>query len=83
MSDSSADAIKNYSVKEFCALVGIGRSTFWKYQRQGKIGHIRVGKRVLVPHAEAVRFASVGLGPWTPPPRKKPAKAAQAVADAP
>ncbi len=50
-----------YQVTPFCSLIGISRSTFWKYTRLGKIRVIRIGGRVLVPHAEALRIASEGL----------------------
>jgi len=53
--------IRSHRVKDFCQLVGISRATLWKYSRAGKIKLIRVGRRVLVPHSEAVRIASEGL----------------------
>ena len=48
-------------VKPFCKRIGISPSTFWKYVNLGKIRVIRIGGRVLVPHAEALRIASEGL----------------------
>ena len=57
-----ADAlIRAHRVKDFCERAGISRATLWKYARAGKIKIIRVGRRVLVPHSEAVRIASEGL----------------------
>ena len=57
----SADAIRAHRVKPFCERIGISASTFWKYERLGKIKTIRIGGRMLVPHAEALRIASEGL----------------------
>ncbi len=56
-----ADAIRAHRVKPFCERIGISASTFWKYERLGQIKTIRIGGRVLVPHAEALRIASEGL----------------------
>jgi hypothetical protein len=56
-----ADAIRAHRVRSFCERIGISASTFWKYERLGKIKTIRIGGRVLVPHAEALRIASEGL----------------------
>ncbi len=50
-----------HRVKSFCRDVEISPSTFWKYVGLGKIKVIRVGGRVLVPHAEALRIASEGI----------------------
>lgn len=50
-----------WRVREFCEAHRIGHSTFWKYVGLGKIKIIRIGGRVLVPHAEALRIASEGL----------------------
>ena len=50
-----------HRVKPFCERIGISASTFWKYVKAGKIRVVRVGGRVLVPHAEALRIASEGL----------------------
>ncbi|WP_036284054.1 hypothetical protein [Methylocystis sp. ATCC 49242] len=57
----SVETVRAHRVKSFCACVGISASTFWKYVRLGKIKTIRIGGRVLVPHAEALRIASEGL----------------------
>ena len=40
------------SVGEFCASVGIGRSTFYKEVRADRILILKVGKRTLVPATE-------------------------------
>jgi hypothetical protein len=48
-------------VKPFCQRVGISPSTFWKYVGLGKIRVIRIGGRVLIPHAEVIRITSEGV----------------------
>jgi hypothetical protein len=48
-------------VKPFCKRIGISPSTFWKFVKADKIRVIRIGGRVLIPHAEAIRIASEGL----------------------
>jgi excisionase family DNA binding protein len=58
---SDIEDIKAYHVRDFCSAVGISRSTFWKYAKVGKLRLIRVGRRVLVPRAEAVRFLNEGV----------------------
>jgi hypothetical protein len=50
-----------WRVKEYCEAHRISNSTFWKYARLGKIKIIRIGGRVLIPHAEALRISSEGL----------------------
>jgi predicted site-specific integrase-resolvase len=50
-----------YRIKDFCRRFGIAPSTFWKYHRLGRIKTIRIGGRVLIPAAEALRIASEGL----------------------
>lgn len=55
------ETVRAHRVKPFCERIGISASTFWKYVRLGKIKTIRIGGRVLVPHAEALRIASEGL----------------------
>ncbi|MGE0235881.1 helix-turn-helix transcriptional regulator [Methylocystis sp.] len=59
---TEADTVRAHRVKQFCERVGISASTFWKYVRQEKIRTIRIGGRVLVPHAEALRILSEGVG---------------------
>ena len=58
---AAAAIVRAHRVKPFCRDVGISPSTFWKYVNLGKIKTIRIGGRVLVPHAEALRIASEGL----------------------
>lgn len=58
---NNPESVRAYRVKAFCERIGISRSTFWKYSNLGKIKTIRIGGRVLVPHAEALRIASEGL----------------------
>jgi excisionase family DNA binding protein len=48
-------------VKDFCERVGISHSTFWKYVGLGKIRVVRIGGRVLIPAAEAVRILAEGV----------------------
>jgi excisionase family DNA binding protein len=55
------ETIMALRVKDFCQRIGISASTFWKYHKRGKIKAIRIGGRVLVPHAEALRIATEGL----------------------
>ena len=50
-----------WRVREFCEAHRISHATFYKYRALGKIRTIRIGGRVLVPHAEALRIASEGL----------------------
>lgn len=50
-----------WRVREFCEALGISNSTFWKYVAAGRIHIIRVGRRVLVPAAEATRITAEGL----------------------
>ncbi len=56
-----SESVRAYRVKEFCRDVPISPSTFWKFVKAGKIRVIRIGGRVLIPHAEALRIASEGL----------------------
>jgi excisionase family DNA binding protein len=49
-----------YRVAEFCKKLGISRSTFWKLARLNKVRVIHVGRRALIPYAEAVRLLSDG-----------------------
>jgi hypothetical protein len=50
-----------WRVREFCEAHRISNSTFWKYAGLGRIKTIRIGGRVLIPAAEAIRIASEGL----------------------
>lgn len=58
MSRNDNDAQLAYRVKEFCELIRISPSTFWKYVAQGKIRTTRIGGRVLIPAAEVERILS-------------------------
>lgn len=58
---SETSVVRAYRVKPFCKDAGISPSTFWKYTRLGKIKVIRIGGRVLIPHAEAIRVTSEGF----------------------
>ena len=50
-----------WRVSEFCEAHRISHSTFYKYRGRGQIKTIRIGGRVLIPAAEAVRIATEGL----------------------
>lgn len=50
-----------FRIREFCASIGISEATFFKNQAAGRIKTIRIGRRVLIPAAEAQRIASEGL----------------------
>jgi predicted site-specific integrase-resolvase len=54
-------AVMALRINDFCKSVGISRATFYKYRKIGLIRSIRIGGRVLVPHAEALRIATEGL----------------------
>lgn len=50
-----------YRVKDFCRLIGISASTFWKLTAAGKIKVTRIGGRTLVPATEAQRIVADGV----------------------
>jgi predicted site-specific integrase-resolvase len=56
-----SETIMALRIKDFCLRMGISPSTFWKYNKAGKIRVIRIGGRVLVPNAEALRISAEGL----------------------
>jgi predicted site-specific integrase-resolvase len=56
-----SENIMAFRIKDFCLRMGISPSTFWKYNKAGKIRVIRIGGRVLVPSAEALRISAEGL----------------------
>jgi len=37
-----------YRVKEVCKLVGISHTTIWRAMREGKLRHVRIGRRILI-----------------------------------
>lgn len=45
-----------YSVRDFCTLMDLGRTTFYKLLKKQEIKTIRIGGRRLVPAAEARRL---------------------------
>jgi excisionase family DNA binding protein len=57
----ASDEIKNYHVKEFCEKFRVSRATVSRAASDGRIKVIRFGRRVLIPHAEALRIASEGI----------------------
>jgi excisionase family DNA binding protein len=46
----------NLSVREFCTLYGIGRTLFYEEVGRGHIRLVKVGRRTLIPVAEAERW---------------------------
>jgi len=36
------------SVKDACAFIGIGKTSFWRYVKDGSIEVVRLGRRTLV-----------------------------------
>lgn len=46
------------SVKEFCHLAGIGRTTFYQQIQEGRIIAKKFGRRTLIPRSEFERFVS-------------------------
>lgn len=59
--DGSHKEQRAWQVKEFCVAYRISHATFYKYRALGKIKTIRIGGRVLIPAAEALRIASEGI----------------------
>jgi predicted site-specific integrase-resolvase len=58
----SSPAERNaYRIREFCQSIGISQATFFKHQAAGKIKTIRIGRRRLIPAAEALRISTEGL----------------------
>jgi predicted site-specific integrase-resolvase len=51
-----------YRVPDFCARIGIAKSTFWKFQAAGKIRTFSIGRRTLVPAQEVQRILEQGVG---------------------
>ena len=45
-----------FSVKEFCEMVGIGRTTFYQEVKAGRIKAKKVGRSTLIPKSELERF---------------------------
>lgn len=39
----------HYSIKDFCAAYGLGRTTVWRLIKSGRIPTMRFGRRVLIP----------------------------------
>ena len=46
----------SYSVRDFCAAVGIGRSKFYELVSNGKLKTVKIGSKTLVTADEAQRF---------------------------
>jgi excisionase family DNA binding protein len=47
-------------IKEASRALGISHWTLGEYIRTGKLGHVRIGRRVLVEPAELERFVAEG-----------------------
>lgn len=45
-----------YGMREFAKALGVGLSTAWKWQAEGKFKVVRVGGRTLVPASELRRL---------------------------
>jgi excisionase family DNA binding protein len=55
-----------YGVNDFCRAIGIGRSKVYELLREKKIRSIRIGKRRLIPAAEAERLLREGCSDEPP-----------------
>ncbi len=47
-----------HSIKEFCDLVGIGRSRVYEEIRLGRIRALKAGRRTLIPNTEIAAWLS-------------------------
>lgn len=45
-----------YQVGEFCALTGIGRTTLYSEVQSGLLDVVKVGRRTLICHEDAVKW---------------------------
>ena len=45
-----------FSVKEFCQMVGIGRTTFYQELKNGRVKAKKLGRSTLIPKSELERF---------------------------
>ena len=45
-----------FSIKEFCEMVGIGRTTFYQEVKAGRIKAKKMGRSTLIPKSELERF---------------------------
>lgn len=45
-----------YTVKEVAEMLGLGRNTVYDNIRTGKIPHVQLGKRILIPKGPVDRF---------------------------
>ena len=52
----NADGELLWSIPKFCARTGLGRTKVYELFAQGKLRPVRVGRRTLVPVAEARRW---------------------------
>jgi len=47
-----------FNVREACAALSIGRSTFYEMVRAGRLNPIKLGKKTLIAREELVRFVA-------------------------
>lgn len=64
------DAAAPLEIPEFCKLVRMGKSSFFRHAAAGLIPIIKIGRKTLVPREAALRIAREGL-PVNPPGRTK------------
>jgi hypothetical protein len=50
-----------YTVKQFRQKVTMSNSTFYNLVKHKQIRVVKIGRRTLVPHSEAVRLATLGI----------------------
>ena len=49
------------TVSELCEILSIGRSHAYDMVREGRIGSVRAGNKILIPRAEIARFLATGV----------------------
>lgn len=71
-----------YSVQETAAALGVHPNTIRQLMKSGRLGSIRIGRRVAIPAVELERFSQVGVketgrksqATSSPSKKKKPAR---------
>lgn len=61
-----------YTVTELGKLTGLSVRTWWRLVREGAVPTVRVGERVLVPHAAVMEFIAKRLDKTGAPLRQPP-----------
>ena len=56
MEATSATPKAAFTVREFCSVLSIGRSTFYEEMKRGRIKVLKLGARTLVPASEVGAF---------------------------